>query len=61
MSDNPYDRLTIAEAVRHARDTEETINGLLRQLVERTGMRIEPRVEQPEFGPPSIVLKAVAR
>lgn len=61
MANDPYEQLTIGEAVRHVRDAEKNINAIIRQLCERTGLRIEVEATRPDFGPPSIILNARAK
>lgn len=58
---NPYERLTVAEAVRHVDVAENTINAILEELYKTTGMRIEIEVTQAFVGPPVVVLLARAK
>ncbi len=60
-SSAPHESLTIAEAVCQARKAEEDINAILKQLCEATGLRIEINYAESDFGPPIIMLRAVAR
>lgn len=61
MNNDPYERLTVAEAVRHVRVAEENINAILKKLHETTGLLIEPDSSMKEFGPAVIVLRARVR
>lgn len=58
MNNDPYERVTLAEAVRHVLDAEQNINVILKRLCETTGMRIEVDVYQAEIGAPKIILSA---
>lgn len=61
MSNDPYERLTVAEAVRHVRVAEKNINAILEELHKVTGLHIEIDTLQKDFGAAVIILRAVAR
>ncbi len=60
-TNNPYERMTIAEGVQHVQVAEKAINATLAELHKTTGFRIEIDYIEHDFGPPVILLKAVAR